>query len=118
MYFIYDIETGEIIRSVKCPEHLVSLQCRNGQSFIEGEEGDDQSHYVLNGAITSRPEFEITVEGNVIKGVPADIQVIIEGVSYQSDGDDIEVHTEHSGTYQIDFIGFPFKPTTIEVTTS
>ena len=54
---IYDIVTGEILRTVVCSSSQYQYQAKTGEGILAGGEvGADNTHYVLNGVLTAKIE--------------------------------------------------------------
>ena len=54
---IYNITTGEILRTIICSSSQYQYQVKTGEGILAGGEiGADNTHYVLNGALTAKTE--------------------------------------------------------------
>lgn len=115
-FIIYTTATGEITKSVQCPEEIIALQCREGETWIEGVQVEDADFYVLDEQLCERPAFALNVEGRVISGVPAGATVTVEGQDYTANGEPIEFEPSIPGAYTIGIRLFPYKTTQVEVT--
>jgi hypothetical protein len=114
---IYKLASGEIIKSVTCPEDMVPLQYDpETEDYLEHDRVNDALFYILDDQIVSRPEFQETISGTVISGLPVPTTVVTNGVtSVVSDGE-ADLTFEHSGTYIVQLFSFPFVEKTVEVT--
>ncbi len=56
-YVVYD-QLGQIIRAGICPENMVSIQAKEGESVLPGS-GNDLTHKVVDGKIVSKSEKEL-----------------------------------------------------------
>lgn len=124
-YVVYDLGTGEILRS-----------CRDSASYVPNEEwhdamgegivygiADDATHYVQGRVIVERPTFTIPdVITVVADGVseetfmlPAGTKVIHDEVeSVLADGE-LTLSADIPGSYTLTLDHFPYKPKTITV---
>jgi hypothetical protein len=115
-FIVYTTATGEITKSVQCPEEAIALQCREGEAWIQGDQVEDAGFYVLDGQLCERPAFDLAVQGHVISGMPAGATLTIEGQDYEADGEPIEFEPSIPGSYTISIRLFPYKDTDIQVT--
>jgi hypothetical protein len=55
IYAIYDSATGDVLRTVTCPEDLIELQCGPGESYVaSGEFVDDTLHRIEAGVVVAK----------------------------------------------------------------
>lgn len=52
-YVVYELETGEIVRSGNAPRFLVALQAGEGQGVIEGV-CDDENQLIIDGVACAK----------------------------------------------------------------
>lgn len=89
-YIVFDMNTGEILRSGQCPDGMHSAQARYGELAMEGE-ANEHTQYINTSdySITQRPEFQIhvsavniqadLVDSMSITAVPADTSISVIG---------------------------------------
>lgn len=91
------------------------------QIFLEGMNEvvdggyNNQTHYISNGQPTKRPASPITIDGMTLMNVPAASTLLIDGDSYEAEGD-VELEFPVQGTYKITVICFPYLDWSTEVT--
>jgi hypothetical protein len=56
-FIVYDV-SGKILRTGVCPDDMLHIQARDGESVVEGE-ADDIRHKVTAGRVVDRPMAEI-----------------------------------------------------------
>lgn len=110
--FDYDKATGRILRVLSYPnsygQGAVDL-VPDGIFCADGFEGDDLSHYVVDGEVVQRPIQNIILDGMVLKGVRNTATIEIEHVVYNCDGSDIELSFVRPGTYTVKVVEWPFQ---------
>lgn len=117
-YVIYDMQNGKIAKVVQCPMTVLPLQIEDHQTYIEGNVvSADQYVHPVNKVIQTRPTLKAKLTDMVLHGVPETAQVIIDGVTYEADGQAIELEFDMPGSYLITVVCWPFLDwsTTLEV---
>jgi len=109
-FLIYWIGTGRVERVIFAPSsEYAELQLVPGQGFVQGT-GDDTTHYVLNGAVTLRPEMPVSQFGNALN-VPPGTEFSVRGPASMdgvaTDGT-LEFEFAEPGTYTVTLRKFPF----------
>lgn len=105
----YD-DVGRILHKVSCPSDMGALNMSlNGFTQFARIIWDVSvdEYYLPGGQLTLRPKSTVTLEGNLLRGVPAGAQVTIEGQTYPADGTDIELEFAFPGTYPLKVDAFP-----------
>lgn len=115
-YIIYSETSGRIVRCMSCPATMIEIQCAGDELYTEHDMVDDNLYYILGGEIAPRPDFPVSISGNILSGVPEATIVTIEGQAYTADGSDIEFEPTSPGTYEISLQRFPYRATTLDVT--
>jgi len=64
--YIYNTSTGQILRTVSCPDDQISYQCGTGESYVESDIGDDVAYYILDGVVTEKPENPSAIDITII----------------------------------------------------
>lgn len=106
-FIVYETVTGAIVRSGQCQDDMLDIQSRSGETAIEGE-ADDETQYVDDGVISSRPEItatwnkiEITADGSDIATLGASLPnstIVLVSVPDGAITPDAEIVT--TGTFQ------------------
>lgn len=68
----------------------------------------DVKHYVNDSTVMERPTSTVYLDGATLCNVRENATVIIDGVSYEADGSEIELEFSHPGTYQLAVKDWPF----------
>lgn len=114
---VYNIASGEIMRSVTATENMVPLQYDHElENYIEHDQVDDALFYIVSGAITFRPEFQETISGTTITGLPDPTTVVTNGTATLVTDGEADLTFEQAGTYLVQLYSFPYVEKTVEVT--
>lgn len=115
--FVLTDSSGKIIQWGSMPYSMLALQVPpTGGSIVEGE-GTSTTHYVSNGAITSRPANPSTISGMTISNVPSPSTVTISGVNPQTVTDGVvDLSFTQPGTYTVVVAAWPMLDATFSVT--
>jgi hypothetical protein len=54
-FTIYNLTTGNILRTGHCPESVVNLQAQEGEGLLINQEGDSITQMVVEGVIVDKP---------------------------------------------------------------
>lgn len=107
-YTVYDVITGEILRSGACPDDIVSLQAVDESEAVLTVKSNDAANYVdLSGSdpvIADRIPLPHSVDGNVISGLPVPVQVRVDGPlmdAFEVPDGEIEFAPPVPGTYTL-----------------
>lgn len=73
-----------------------------------GHEGDDLTHYVLDGEVVPRPVQNIVRDGMTLKGVRKTATIKIGEKTYTCDGSNIELSFPRPGIYNVTVIEWPY----------
>lgn len=116
---VYNLGSGEITRSITCPDDMVPFQYdHETENFLEHDRVNDALFYIVSGEITNRPEFQETISGTTITGLPNPTTVVTNGtVTVVTDGE-ADLAFEQTGTYFVQLYSFPCIEKTVEVTQS
>jgi hypothetical protein len=113
--FIYNGQNGQIVRSFFSTDiEAIALNLRDGEQAIEGNPVI-KNPYVVDGALTERPENPATLNGSVIKNIPLGAVVSFEEQSTIVDDGTAELEFPFAGTYQVTVSCFPYLDKTFEV---
>lgn len=120
LFAVYDLTTGEILRSGQCADGDLELQAGDGQAVIERAsqyQHDGNSYVDLTGepTVTARPDMPATIDGLTISGIPAGAVLTIEGVDYTVDDGEAELSFTLPGTYQVKLSLWPYLDKVFEV---
>jgi len=110
MIIVEHDNTGRILSVVTYPvsdEYVIGLYPQ-GLFLPVGAEVSQSLDYVENGELQRRPVQDITLSGNILRGVPAGATLRVEGESHLADGTDVELQFSHPGTYKIQVIQWPY----------
>lgn len=105
----YD-EVGRIEFTISCPEDLgqANMAANGFTRFARIVWPVDRDEYYLpEGKLKLRPKSTVFLDGNMLRGVPAGVQVTIETQTYTADGTDIELGFEFPGVYLLKVDAFP-----------
>ena len=111
----YELSTGQISNAYTFPEGEDSVVSREGYGYIDGHAHSD-GHYVLDGVLTERPGSPVTLDGLILKNVPANSILYISGESYLVIDDEVELELPSPGTYPLRVECWPYKDWNGEVT--
>ena len=120
---IYNITTGEIIRTVYCPDDQIESQCVAGEAYIESDIGNDSTSYINNGAVTEKP-VQLSVidktsaavdEAVTISLIPEYAFVSVESLQQEVTGGSCELKFDTPGEYQITVTCLPYLDKTFTV---
>ena len=123
-YIRYNTTTGKIIR-IKASSISVFTAREpvgsNESEYLGGITGSDGDMYFVNDLPVDRPEFDLTITGGVITGIPNGTSVIVtdpegNGGTYTITDGEIDFTGSSVGTYQATFTNFPYMDKTMEVT--
>jgi len=115
-YLVYNKLSGQIVKSVNCPESMIDLQVDESSSYIEHDSVDDSEYYIVNQQVTSRPTFSESISGTVISNLPIPTTVRTNGSSYTIDDGSAELSFSLPGTYKVYLSSFPYQDKIVEVT--
>jgi len=113
-YTVYFTESGEISKVCECPENMITFQLSDGESYTTGGSSDTVD-YVVNGAVTPRPEMPVTVTGTTLN-VPLGTEFSVRGPATAegvSDDGVIEFEFAEPGTYTVLLRNFPYLDTEV-----
>lgn len=118
-FIIYDTATGEIASAGTClPQRLAIQSLEPGQAIMIGS-GQDNLHYVVDGAIVPRPSFDITsplaipIGTTVTVSLPAGTQINPNGITL-ADGV-LELEGEMPDEYELTLSLWPYLDKTVKV---
>ena len=114
-YTVYNSE-GKILRTGTCQESTIALQAGPGETSIEME-ADDRIHWV-NPVSKQRQDlgnFDITVSGLTITGIPTGTSVRIEGTEYLIDDDVINYTSNRKGIHTLLFRNKAYKDQEVDL---
>lgn len=114
-YLVYNKISGEIVKSVNCPESMISLQVDEGSNYIEHDSVDDTKFYLVNGEVASRPTFSESVAGTTISNLPIPTTIQTNGSSYTITDGSAELSFSLPGTYKVYLSSFPYQDKVVEV---
>jgi hypothetical protein len=113
---IYLQATGQILRSVTCPEDMIALQYDPAtEAYLEHDRVDDAFLYIVDGEIVDRPVFEAIVVGTTIANLPNPTTVVANGKSYEVTDGVAELSFDYPGEYFVHLISFPYVDETVKV---
>lgn len=115
-FVIYKASSGEIIKSVMCPDDIVDYQYNpSSEACIELEPIDDSLFYILSGNVERRPDFNESINGTLISGLPIPTLVSVNGFDYQVDDGEVDLNFSLPGRYIVKLSSFPYVEKIIEV---
>lgn len=92
---IYDVVSGEILRTFEGPSDQLSLQLKAGESYLIASQGADNTHYIDTVTAT------IKVKGDyLLDALPMPCVLTIEGQEYPCT-DQPTLNLSPAGTYEI-----------------
>lgn len=116
---IYKINSGQIIKSMNCPEEMIPIQydfeTENYLDIGNLPQIDDSLFYVKNNEVTARPELPVNILETTVTGLPNPTTVVTEGNSYVISDGTAELSFSLPGTYKIYLSSFPYQDKQIEV---
>lgn len=121
LFAVYDLTTGEILRSGQCADGDLELQAGDGQAVIERAsqyQHDGNSYVDLSGPepmIAERQEMPATLNGLTITGVPLGATLRIEGVDYAVGDGAAELSFTLPGAYTVKLSCWPYLDKIFEV---
>ncbi|WP_353640748.1 hypothetical protein [Mesorhizobium sp. WSM2239] len=124
-YTVFDLATGEILRSGLCQSDVVDLQATDPLTQgVLAEASDDIIHYVLAGVKTLRPAFSISkteiaaddIDEAVIAGLPDPVEVAIDSVTHTIEGGTLTLSSPMPATYMVKINHWPYLPFTAQIT--
>lgn len=104
----FNYATGRITGSIACSESAFWLNVE-GRDWIAGSfDGDKYYVDAKEYRPVPRPEMEgVTVEGNIVSGLPVPCEVECNGETYAVDDGEFEYDTPLAGTYPFRVRAFP-----------
>lgn len=121
LFAVYDLTTGEILRSGQCADGDLELQAGDGQAVIERAsqyQHDGNSYVDLSGPepmIAERQEMPAALNGMTITGIPLGAILTIEGTEYTVNDGEAELTFGLPGTYLVKLSLWPYLDKTFEV---
>lgn len=113
--FIYDSQSGRIMRSFFSTDvEAIALNLQDGEQAIEVD-NTIENPYVLNGALTERPENPATLNGTVIENIPVGTVLLFDQQYAIIDDGTAELEFPFPGTYPVTVYCFPYLNKTFEV---
>lgn len=113
---IYAQATGQILRSVSCPEDMIALQYDPAtEAYLEHDQVDDAVLYIVDGEIVDRPVFEEIVVGTTIANLPNPTTIIANNQSYEVTDGVAELSFTYPGAYYVMLISFPYQDKSVKV---
>lgn len=110
---------GKIIRHVICPDFMVEIQCKEGESYVEGNYSSD-SYYIEDGIPKLRPDRQPTVSTTevlangvdevMITNLPIPARVTIDEQIVEIDDGELVMTFDTPGEYKIKVESFPYLP--------
>jgi hypothetical protein len=114
------IYSGEHIKQLtSCPAELESVQCQDGEAYIEGHYHWDE-YYMRNGTPTLRPELPATIDRTnltadgidtaTITNLPNPSTVTVNRQSVTVEDGTLELTFDLPGSYVVKVESFPYLP--------
>ncbi|QWY83361.1 hypothetical protein [Rhizobium phage RHph_X3_2] len=121
-YFaVYD-DNGVILRHGKCPDATLELQGDNVLELLAEPPADlDLGHYVSEGSITQRPQFDIPDELELAVGeskdyaIPNPCKITFDGVEHVVTDGVLGIDGEMPAEYTLTLEQWPYLPHTLKV---
>jgi hypothetical protein len=124
-YVVYNNITGEILRTINCPENRIGIQAFGAsETYMEGM-CNQQLDYIPypqgDKLIVGKPTMPLAVSGLIVTGVPEGTKVIIQVIGEEwtefliGDGE-IDLTGSSTGTYKVTLECFPYMPEELEIT--
>jgi hypothetical protein len=125
-YHIYDVRTGEILRTVGTDHPATAwMSVSIDEAMVWADEGTaDDTHYVVGGSLITRPVMDVPVSETVSVGeewnlgrLPINTRVMIDDVDHGIvGGDDLILEFPAARDWSVELIPpFPYKPAMIVV---
>lgn len=129
----YDPADGSIPHTIDAfPAEMVAYLTSIGATFVVHENPleepiDGTTHYVAEGAVVPRPEFDVPdavtlvadgVDHFVFSGLPNPTTITVNGdeAVYPVEDGAFEFSTDMASTYMLRLEAWPYRPATVEVT--
>ena len=92
-----------------CEQSVVLEELYPGRLIIPQNRIVSQSRdYVKSNEVLPRPSSPVTIDGPLLKGVPAGATIWIDEQPYQADGTEVELEIARKGCYWIKVESWPF----------
>jgi hypothetical protein len=108
--------TGRITQCFWMPRWMVDIQTAPAGGSVVISDGHWETDFVKEGAVVARPANPTTLEGMMLKNVPAPCMVTVEGVDHACTDTTVELSFSHPGTYTVKVDAWPMLDATFEVT--
>jgi hypothetical protein len=121
-YLVYKTGSGEIDRLVVCPEELIQMQLRQGESYVAGN-ADVLAHYISDGVIAQKPAMPVVQDGMTLTVPPGtEYRVTLEGADEPlaegvSDTGAMELELVPGHTYTVRLAQFPYLDAEVVLST-
>jgi len=123
MIVIFNPLTGEIARTVECPQASYLSQVNEGEGYVFSDVEQAlfviEAHYVVDDVIVPRPTLSfilsintITANGTdtcLISGIPAGAEITSNDTTITTDGSDIEFVTDIPGEHRLQITLWPYQ---------
>lgn len=123
-FIVYSDDSGEILRTGRCPPRDLPLQGGDGLSVMEGL-ASDVDHYVAGGEVLERPkischhQYEVGIGEPVLISCPSGTRVRISPSFDEISHDgDIDISFPVAGVYWADISNFPYREEVIKIEVS
>lgn len=114
----YNSTTGQVTKAIEGPDDIVEINKQPDEEYIEGELFESINDYkVINGVLTKKPAFDLTVSGRTISNVPVGtkVQVNLQG-TFQVDDGSVTLDAQYNDEVLLVFMHPDYLNTTLRVT--
>jgi len=98
---------GKINAVLRGDQSVIELNKQMTESLWVDGLWDSNTHYVVDGIATLRPDCPATLDGMVLTGLPVPCVLDINGTQYNADESEVELDLG-AGSFQIKVIAFPY----------
>lgn len=127
-FVVYDVRTGEILRTGYCPEDAVDLQASGEhEAVIADQDASDTRDYVVDGEIVERPALgpisqtailADDADEAVLTGLPQPCTVRINGEPVTVGDGHLVFTASVAGTYVVEIDCWPYQAFRAEIVAS
>jgi len=107
---------GSINHVLSGDQSVIDLNKSLGGDWVNGE-WDGQTHYILDGEPTLRPDNPATLDGLVINNLPVPCKIVINSTVYDYEEITVEFDFDYVGVYKVVIEAFPYLDAEFEIET-
>jgi len=111
-FTVYKLLTGEITKTVSCPDFAADKNTPDGCARIDGI-WSNLEYWVDNGVATAKSPMSPVVTGSTISNLPIPCTVMVEWVTYNVDDGVFEFSSPLPGPYKCIISAVPYLTTEV-----